>query len=313
MCCLFGLMDYGRRMSGRHKSLALYNLASACEVRGTDATGVAYNSGGRLRIYKRPVVAHRMRFHIPGDAAVIMGHTRMTTQGSARRNYNNHPFPGRTGAVDFALAHNGVLYNDVALRDSLHLPKTKIQTDSYIAVQLLQRQNRLDFSSLCNMAEQVSGSFTFTVLDGADNLYFVKGDNPLCIYHYADAKLLVYASTEAILRGSVRMLNLPANLRPEKVMLRAGDILKVSSDGCFSQAAFDASRLFPQWRVPYGVSWSPSSRYATPALDPAESEYIQELKSVAGAFGCSPDEIDFLLSEGFSPEELEEYLYCGEL
>lgn len=143
MCCLFGLMDYGRRMSGRHKSLALYNLASACEVRGTDATGVAYNSGGRLRIYKRPVVAHRMRFHIPGDAAVIMGHTRMTTQGSARRNYNNHPFPGRTGAVDFALAHNGVLYNDVALRDSLHLPRTKIQTDSYIAVQLLQRQNRL--------------------------------------------------------------------------------------------------------------------------------------------------------------------------
>lgn len=102
----------------------------------------------------------------------------MTTQGSARRNYNNHPFPGRTGAVDFALAHNGVLYNDVALRDSLHLPKTKIQTDSYIAVQLLQRQNRLDFSSLRNMAEQVSGSFTFTVLDGADNLYFVKGDNP---------------------------------------------------------------------------------------------------------------------------------------
>lgn len=66
MCCLFGLMDYGRRMSGRHKSLALYNLASACEVRGTDATGVAYNNGGRLRIYKRPVVAHRMRFHIPG-------------------------------------------------------------------------------------------------------------------------------------------------------------------------------------------------------------------------------------------------------
>ena len=94
MCCLFGLMDYGRRMSGRHKSLALYNLASACEVRGTDATGVAYNSGGKLRIYKRPVAAHRMRFHIPGDAAVIMGHTRMTTQGSARRNYNNHPFPG---------------------------------------------------------------------------------------------------------------------------------------------------------------------------------------------------------------------------
>ena len=313
MCCLFGLMDCRGTLTARQRTRILEPLAAACELRGTDATGIAYNAGGKLHIRKKPLPAHKLRLRLPEEARVVMGHTRMATQGSAERLCNNHPFPGRAGAVDFALAHNGVLYNDVALRDSLHLPRTKIQTDSYIAVQLLQRQNRLDFSSLCNMAEQVSGSFTFTVLDGADNLYFVKGDNPLCIYHYADAKLLVYASTEAILRGSVRMLNLPANLRPEKVMLRAGDILKVSSDGCFSQVAFDASHLFPQWRVPYGASWFHSSRSATPTPDPAESEYIQELKSVAGAFGCSPDEIDLLLSEGFSPEELEEYLYCGEL
>ena len=98
-------------------------LASACEVRGTDATGIAYNTGGTLRIYKRPVPAHCLRFRVPEQARVILGHTRMTTQGNACRNYNNHPFSGRTAQGPFALAHNGVLYNDRYLRGKLHLPE----------------------------------------------------------------------------------------------------------------------------------------------------------------------------------------------
>lgn len=31
------------------------------------------------------------------------------------------------------------------------------------------------------MAEQVMGTFVFTILDKEDNLYFVKGDNPLLV------------------------------------------------------------------------------------------------------------------------------------
>lgn len=57
------------------------------------------------------------------------------------------------------MAHNGVLYNDKALRRSLHLPGTKIETDSYAAVQLIERQKALSFSSLRSMAESVEGSF----------------------------------------------------------------------------------------------------------------------------------------------------------
>lgn len=134
-------------------------LARECEARGTDATGVSYNSGGKLRIYKRPVPAHFLRFRIPEDAAVIMGHTRMTTQGNEKFNRNNHPFPGHIRDLDFALAHNGVLYNDTMLRRSMSLPGTKIQTDSYIAVQLIQQKKALDLSSLAYMAEQVEGFF----------------------------------------------------------------------------------------------------------------------------------------------------------
>ena len=110
MCCLFGLMDYGRCLSGRQKTRLLSVLAQESEARGTDASGIAYNAGGQLHIYKRPGPAHLLRAHVPEDARVVMGHTRLTTQGDAAHNRNNHPFSGRVPGTRFALAHNGVLY-----------------------------------------------------------------------------------------------------------------------------------------------------------------------------------------------------------
>ena len=153
MCCLFGLVDCQHRLTAKQKNRIVSILSVAAEARGTDATGIAYNSGGKLRVYKRPLPAHRMRFRVPEDANVIMGHTRMTTQGAAKRNRNNHPFPGQAGTMDFALAHNGVLWNDRYLRRSQDLPCTKIETDSYVAVQLIERKKALDFASLESMAE----------------------------------------------------------------------------------------------------------------------------------------------------------------
>ena len=44
------------------------------------------------------------------------------------------PIDGDTNA----LAHNGVLYNDKELRREQHLPLTSIETDTYVAVQLLK-------------------------------------------------------------------------------------------------------------------------------------------------------------------------------
>ena len=76
-----------------------------------------------------------------------MGHTRMTTQGDEKFNFNNHPFYGKTD-LEFALAHNGVLYNDCRLRITEHLPSTRIETDSYVAVQLIEKKGTLDTDSL---------------------------------------------------------------------------------------------------------------------------------------------------------------------
>ena len=84
MCSLFGMIDYDKRLTTRQKDKILNTLARECEVRGTDAIGIAYNFSGRMQIHKRPLPAHKLWLHIPSGVNVVMGHTRMTTQGSAK-------------------------------------------------------------------------------------------------------------------------------------------------------------------------------------------------------------------------------------
>lgn len=304
MCCLFGLLDYGHTLTEKQTNRIISTLATECEVRGTDATGIAYNSGGKLCVYKRPFPAHKMKFHIPGDAHLIMGHTRMTTQGSEKRNYNNHPFLGHAGGQPFALAHNGVLYNDLTLRREKHLPKTKIQTDSYIAVQLIEQQKTLDFSSLQFMAEQVEGSFSFTVMDESSNLYFVKGDNPLYVLHFPTQRFYLYASTQDILERALRRLPMSAK-SGELVKLECGELLCIDAAGQMSRSKFNADKLY---RYSYFYGYYPSA-----FTNSGNDEYVDSLKSVAYAYGYTPEVIDRMLAYGFCPEEIEDFLCCGEV
>ena len=75
MCSLFGLIDFKECLSTHTKNKILNTLARECQVRGTDATGIAYNFNDRLRIYKRPLPARKMKIHIPHSVNVVMGHT----------------------------------------------------------------------------------------------------------------------------------------------------------------------------------------------------------------------------------------------
>ena len=49
MCCLFGILDYKQTLNQKQLNKMVATLSKACEVRGTDATGIAYNYNGKLR------------------------------------------------------------------------------------------------------------------------------------------------------------------------------------------------------------------------------------------------------------------------
>ena len=308
MCCLFGLYDYGKNLSARQKSRIISALAVAAEARGTDAAGIAYLSGSHLSIYKRPLPAHRLRFRIPAAANVVMGHTRMTTQGSEHQNYNNHPFYGQIGSMDFALAHNGVLRNDRSLQAQKKLPVSKIETDSYVIVQLLEQAGKLDLQTLRAISELLRGSFTYTVLDSHAQLFIVRGNNPFCLYHFPAQGIYIYASTKEILTAALRKFrkHIPFGSF-EEITVKEGEILRLSTDGFRKMQTFSLnyscplSAYFPLYFDTYH-----------PSVFGADG-YIRELKNIAGAFGYLPEDVDNLLADGFTPEEIEECFYEGEI
>ncbi|MGM9551719.1 MAG: hypothetical protein ACI3XA_05635 [Clostridia bacterium] len=304
MCGLFGFHIYG---DAKLKNLAdlTNSLAAQSTVRGVDATGIAFNSKGLLRILKESKSAMKIDFKHGDEIKAVIGHTRHSTQGSEKKNFNNHPFYGRA-KIRFALAHNGVINNDIRLRKELNLPSTKVETDSYIAVQLIECQKKLDFESLRFMAEKIEGSFSFVILDEKNNVYLVKGDSPLSIIHFPRLKMYVFASTDEILYRSI--IDYPPLFKEikqgafEEVEIEEGDILKLCANGETKREHFK----FDYWS---GMRWYDYAFHPTKTTEDPYGEYIETLKAVASAYGYLPDEIDHLLREGFSPEEIEDYLY----
>lgn len=94
MCAIFGLLDFQGTLTPVQRRAIFRELANAAQIRGTDASGVAYVQDGAIQIQKAPRPASKMRWRIAPEARYLMGHTRMTTQGAASKNYNNHSFSG---------------------------------------------------------------------------------------------------------------------------------------------------------------------------------------------------------------------------
>lgn len=308
MCAIFGVLDYRGALEASQRLHMVRELGRAAEVRGTDAAGIAFFQRDRLCIQKGPKPAHRMRFRIPADARYIMGHTRMTTQGNASKNQNNHPFPGKAGKTKFALAHNGVLTNDWELHISENLPLTSVETDSFAAVQLIEKQGEVSFQSLQRMAELLLGSFTFTILDQENNLYFVKGNNPLTIYHFPKLGFYLYASTTEILDMALRKLG-PDWVKPVVIQPVQGKILRIDHQGNRSSSTFNTSNIEQEWELWGG--YDPWSRRPSVPDPTGRENYLQALKKLASCYGYEEEYIEFLLKDGYTTDDVEHLIYYG--
>ena len=296
MCALFGWLDYKGIVPYRVLKKLTQALANAAEERGTDAAGISYVKDSKVVIFKRPKPARKLHFNIPEGTKVVMGHTRMTTQGNEKYNYNNHPFPGVAGDTLFAFAHNGVLWNDKELRKEKLIPDTHIETDSYAACQLIEKQDKLDFDSLKYMAETVEGNFTFTVLDDSNSLYIIKGSNPMCLLNFKDIGLYVYASTESIMKNALRRIGLH-KFANERIKTDEGDILRIDRNGNITRSEFEP-KIF---RSKYG-SWYDDE------LSSYYNMHEEILLAYCGCYGVDSEDVEILLEYGYTCDEIEEML-----
>ena len=137
----------------------------------------------------------------------------------------------------------------------------------------------------------------FTVLDKDNSIWFVVGDNPLCIMFYDG--FLIYASTQEILCKTIKKLRLKA---PSDILEpKEGEIMKIDRSGRITTGTFTPHTTFEHWWRKYPVSTAATTRTRPTNYD--------DLFSVAKAFGVTADEVQALLDYGCSEEEIEEMLY----
>jgi len=328
MCSIFGILDYEGKAKHSLKEKLIQNLAIAAEIRGTDATGISYVQDGSIVIYKEPKAAHEVKLNFPNGTKVVMGHTRMATQGSELRNYNNHPFNGCCGQEEFALAHNGILYNDRELREEKNLPPTCIETDSYIAVQLLERSSELNMENVKSMAETIQGSFMITILRNDNTMFFARGDNPIVMYYIPELGIYAYASTAQILNDALKETGING-LECEIVRITTEEIVAISEDSIVRED-FTENRRYGGYNYSYGSyyrghggSYGYGGYYGGGCygwdLDD-EEEPTSKVKSTidllyeyGNLYGIDRMTIDALLEYGFDADIIEEMFYDKQL
>lgn len=316
MCGLFGFLYYGKKGLKDAEKLLEY-LALEASVRGTDATGYAYNYKNKIQIEKAAKPAYLMKYLLPKKVRVVMGHTRATTQGNAEFNYNNHPFKGKVRTGEFAMAHNGVIDNEFEVRDLFSIKPNEIQTDSYVACQLLEKLGSFSMENLKTVGETIEGMFTFTYLDNRDNLYIVKNDSPLTILHFPTLELYVYASTDEILFNALVEFKPTREIIMDKVIsnssqvenipIKAGDILVIKANGKIERGKFTPRERV--WNPKYyiaGGGWC----YENWDFYDDDEEYRELLMEEAMDQGVTKEEFE-KLADKLSLYDLEYYIITG--
>lgn len=303
MCTIYGFLNYGKKISHKLLTKLLREISIAAECRGTDATGISYIKNGDIVTFKKPKPAHKVHLYFPKNTTALIGHNRMTTQGNEKLNYNNHPFEGSTDSHNFALAHNGIIYNDREIRTKKKLPDTRIETDSYVAVQLLEYQNILDENSLKNVAETVLGSFVFTVLRDDNALFLVKGSNPMTLLHFPDYGLYIYASTAEILKAALKSVKF--NAVCENINVHTGDIVRIDRNGSLSVSTFEHFEPRYNYRSCNWLDWYGSNENT--------EEYENDLLMICGCYGVDREDVEMLLEFGYTTDEVEEMILDSDL
>lgn len=217
MCGVFGVCLSGQHRSGRDAvwsrevAKTFFRLS---ETRGRDSAGLALYDGDRTAVYKEPVSAARF-LEMPGfnrlfessrpaspDAPlVLMGQTRMLTNGEHGAEEDNQPFV-RDSLV---AVHNGIIVNDQDIWARHGDMTRRAKVDTEVLVALLGKSlkagdsHRKAFSSAFG---DIFGATTAAYFSTRDGVLGV-GTNNGSLYWTSneDGSILLFSSEGVILDG----------------------------------------------------------------------------------------------------------------
>jgi glucosamine--fructose-6-phosphate aminotransferase (isomerizing) len=165
----------------------LLNGLEKLEYRGYDSAGIAVYEGSSLQVVKA-----KGRLKILSDmisegkdvlGTVGIGHTRWATHGKPS-DINSHPQVSDSGK--FAVVHNGIIENYLALKDLLMSKGISFvsETDTEVIAQLLEYYYKGDIlDAVIKVIRKVEGSYALGIIcaDNPDEIIAVRKDSPLII------------------------------------------------------------------------------------------------------------------------------------
>lgn len=165
----------------------LLNGLEKLEYRGYDSAGIAVYEGSSLQVVKAKGRLKILSDMISGGKDVLgtvgIGHTRWATHGRPS-DINSHPQVSDSGK--FAVVHNGIIENYLALKDLL-IGKGKSfvsETDTEVIAQLLEYYYKGDIlDAVIRVIHKVEGSYALGIIceDNPDEIIAVRKDSPLII------------------------------------------------------------------------------------------------------------------------------------
>jgi glucosamine 6-phosphate synthetase-like amidotransferase/phosphosugar isomerase protein len=210
----------------------LRELFNETEIRGYDATGVAFVNRREINVLKAPIavqkfvatreftVANRELLTLSGKDSTIsvIGHCRAKTKGTPKNNNNNHPIVA--GSV--VGVHNGIIDNDDELFDRFKgyykSFSRKGEVDSEIIFRLIDYfvniQSASTSEAIRRMAAFVKGSYVCAMVDKRNPflLYIFRQQGSVTLYHYGERGVVVFASLESAITNAVQGFGLENEL-----------------------------------------------------------------------------------------------------
>ena len=217
MCGISGLAFNGIGEDLSYKRRLINQLLVNLQDRGKDASGIALinTKENNIIVFKMPIKAKELvkeeGFNTfldrnLGNSNLVLLHARATTQGNASDNQNNHPILNKNNNT--VLIHNGMINNYKTLKDELKL-SCDAEVDSEIILKLYEHHK----GNMDKVTTDLSGSYTFALYDKG-NLFCFRDNNPLNFGYIKKKGVLVFASTDDIMKEATKSENLFLNMFP---------------------------------------------------------------------------------------------------
>ena len=294
MCGIGGYYQTGNTNNApKWAKPALRKMWDNLQSRGSDASGIAYESPTGIRHYKTDKPAFELSglsmslaFGMNRTPRWVMFHTRASTHGRPEENRNNHPLMGSR----IALCHNGVVYNkDNVLRKYNTTAKRGVDTEAILVA--------LKNGGIDAVAKHVEGSMSISWAKGKTMYLWTNGMSPLVIGELYNGDYMYSSTDKHLMSTGLRFKQVfdakhghlykftPEGMSVHKTHLRKinrpvyswRDLSKITHTK--KQATRQTSLVVPkQKRVRY-PELKPSIDYSMPEKDTQYDESQQELQS----------------------------------